>query len=80
MIYIPVLIASTGSNLDAVMAGKIPEISPIIAAKLVPRNTLLILNTNSKSIAFVNTTDIIQTKSSQTAPPITERITASNKN
>ena len=80
MIYIPVLIASTGSNLEAVMAGKIPEISPIIAAKLVPSNTLLILNTNSKSIALVNTTDIIQTKSSPTAPPITERITASNKN
>jgi hypothetical protein len=28
--YIPVLIASTGSNLEAVMAGSIPEIRPII--------------------------------------------------
>jgi hypothetical protein len=27
--YIPVLIASTGSNLEAVMAGSIPEIRPI---------------------------------------------------
>jgi hypothetical protein len=26
--YIPVLIASTGSNLEAVMAGSIPEIRP----------------------------------------------------
>jgi hypothetical protein len=28
--YIPVLIASTGSNLEAVMAGSIPEIRPLI--------------------------------------------------
>jgi hypothetical protein len=35
--YIPVLIASTGSNLEAVMAGSIPEIRPINPANNVPK-------------------------------------------
>ena len=78
--YIPVRIASTGSNLAAVIAGKIPEINPIKAANPVPKNTLPILNTNSKSKALVSTTEIIQTNNKPTAPPITESITASKRN
>ena len=38
--YIPVRIASTGSNLAAVIAGKIPEINPIKAANPVPKTYL----------------------------------------
>jgi hypothetical protein len=47
--YIPLLIASTGSNFEAEMAGRIPEINPINAAKPVPISILLKLKTNSKS-------------------------------
>ena len=40
-IYMPLLMASTGSNLEAEIAGKIPETTPIMAAKPVPINTFL---------------------------------------
>ncbi len=39
--YMPLRMASTGSNFDAEMAGKIPETTPIIAAKPVPIKTFL---------------------------------------
>ena len=79
-LYIPVLIASTGSNLDAAIAGRIPDINPIIAANPVPKTILPILKTNSKSTTFVKITEIIQTNKSPIIPPITESIIASNKN
>ena len=72
--------ASTGSKLDAEIAGKIPEIKPINAAKPVPKQTLKKLNTNSNSRACVSTIDINQTKKTPISPPITQRITASKRN
>ncbi len=72
--------ASTGSNLEAEIAGKIPEINPIVAAKLVPKIIFPTPNTNSKSSIFVSITDIIHTKSNPIALPKTQRITASNRN
>ena len=76
----PVLIASTGSNFEAEIAGKIPEIKPMKAAKPVPRKTLPRPKTNSKSSTLVNTIEIIQTRINPKSPPITDKITASNKN
>ena len=48
--------ASTGSSLDADIAGIIPEINPITAANPEPNNILAALKTNSKS----NTEDKIK--------------------
>ena len=76
----PLLIASTGSNLEAEIAGIIPEINPIKAANPEPINILEALNTNSKSKADDKTKAINQTKNIPTSHPINERITASNKN
>lgn len=76
----PLLIASTGSNFEAEMAGMIPEIKPINAANPEPINMFDTLNTNSKSRTEDKTKAIIQTKNIPTIPPIKERITASNKN
>ena len=78
--YIPLLIASTGSNFEAEIAGIIPEINPINAANPEPNNILAALKTNSKSRAAESQMAIIQTKNIPTIPPINERITASNKN
>lgn len=78
--YIPVLMASTGSNLEAEIAGTIPEINPITAARLVPKIMFPTLRKKSKSKALVKTMDISQTKNKPIIPPITERIIASNKN
>lgn len=78
--YIPVLMASTGSSLEAAIAGRIPEISPIIAAKPVPKRIFPSPNTNSKSNAFVKIKAIIQTINKPIIPPSTESIIASNKN
>ena len=78
--YIPVLMASTGSNLDAEMAGSIPEINPIKAANPVPKSTFPTPKTNSKSKVLVKIIEIIQTKKSPINPPITDKITASNRN
>lgn len=72
--------ASTGSKLAAEIAGKIPEISPIRAAKVVPKTIFPKLKTNSKSSAFVKISAIPQTINNPIIPPITERIMASNKN
>lgn len=76
----PLLMASTGSNLEAEIAGIIPEINPIKAAKPEPNNILAALNTNSKSNTEDKIKAITQTKNIPTSPPIKERITASNKN
>lgn len=76
----PLLIASTGSNLEAEIAGIIPEINPINAAKPEPNNIFAALKTNSKSRAAESPKAIIQTKNIPTIPPIKDKITASNKN
>lgn len=78
--YIPLRIASTGSNFEAVIAGIIPEIKPIKAAKPEPKSIFLALNTNSKSRAAESPKAIIQTKNIPKIPPIKDKITASNKN
>ena len=78
--YIPVLMASTGSKREAEIAGKIPEINPIIAAKPVPRQTLKKLSTNSNSNKLVNPRAMSQTIKIPMKPPITHNIIASNKN
>ena len=72
--------ASTGSNLDAEIAGKIPEIKPIIIDKLEPKIILEVLKTNSKSKALVKIIAIIQTNKIPINPPNIPKITASNKN
>ena len=72
--------ASTGSNLEAEIAGKIPEIKPINAANPVPSKIFPIPKKKSKSKALVKTMDISQTKNKPIIPPITESIIASNKN
>ena len=72
--------ASTGSNREAEIAGKIPDTNPIAAANEVPRTTFPNPRTKSNSNRFVNNIAIIQTKTRPINPPITERITASNKN
>lgn len=80
ILYIPVLIASTGSNREAEIAGKIPEINPINAASEVPKRIFPIPKTNSNSNTLVSIREIIQTRNNPIIPPITDRITASNKN
>ena len=72
--------ASTGSNLEAEIAGNIPAINPITAANPVPKSTFPRLSTKSNSKALVKIIEIIQTKSSPIIPPITDKITASNQN
>jgi hypothetical protein len=81
LFYIPVLIASTGSSLDAEIAGRIPAISPITAETIVPINILVGDNINSKSP--VNCDARIETENTRTNPinpPIIAKIIASNKN
>ena len=79
--YIPVRMASTGSNLDAESAGKTPDINPINVDKENPINIFQKDKTNSKSsTAKEATIEIIHTNSSPINPPITARIIASNKN
>jgi hypothetical protein len=48
LFYIPVLMASTGSNFEAVRC-KIPDIKPIKAANPVPKKYITHSRTNSKS-------------------------------
>ena len=72
--------ASTGSSLEAEIAGNIPDINPIMAANPVPKSMLPIPNTKSKSNTFVKIIETIQTKIRPIKPPITDKITASNKN
>ena len=71
--YIPLRIASTGSNFEAEIAGIIPAIKPIKAAKPEPNNIFEVLKTNSKSNALDKTIAIIQTKNIPINPPINER-------
>ena len=81
MYYIPALIASTGSSFDAEIAGTIPAISPIIADITVPMNMFQVDNTKLKSPVNVDAKiDTIKTNINPINPPITESITASNKN
>ena len=72
--------ASTGSNLDAEIAGKIPEIKPITIDKLEPKIILEVLKTNSKSKALVKIIAIIQTNKIPINPPNIAKIPASHKN
>lgn len=78
--YIPVRMASTGSNCEAEMAGKIPETNPINAAKEVPRMIFPRLSTKSKSATCDKMNAVTQTKKIPMMPPKTDKITASNKN
>jgi hypothetical protein len=73
-------IASTGFNLDAEIAGAIPEINPITLEIINPIITLFQLSEMSKSIPPAK--EIVSKKISRRPmiPPIKERITASNKN
>ena len=80
MRYIPLRIASTGSNFEAEIAGIIPAINPIKAAKPEPKSMFAVLNTNSKSNVLDKMSAIIQTKNIPINPPINDNITASNKN
>ena len=77
--YIPVRIASTGSNREAEIAGNTPEINPIKAESPVPSSALPIPKTNSKSSILVSTWAIMNTKISPTTPPMTDRITDKKK-
>jgi hypothetical protein len=72
--------ASTGSNFEAVIAGKIPDIKPIKAANPVPKSILPIPKTNSKFKTLVKTRAMIQTRHKPITPPITDKMIASNKN
>ena len=76
----PLLMASTGSNFEAEIAGIIPEINPINAANPEPKSIFEALNTNSKSNAEERISAIIQTKNIPTIPPISDKMMASNKN
>lgn len=72
--------ASTGSSLEAAIAGIIPDITPTMIDNPEPIIMFSRLNTNSKSNKLVSTIDIIQTKNNPIIPPITQRTIASNKN
>jgi hypothetical protein len=73
--------ASTGSNLEAEIAGRIPEISPMIAETTVPINILNGDRTNSKSPVNCDANrDTINTSIRPISPPIIAKITASNRN
>ena len=79
--YIPVLIASTGSNLEAIIAGAIPAIRPIAALTLVPR--IIFEEDKIKVKSSVATFAInvpSQTNRSPKSPPKSAKIMDSNKN
>lgn len=77
----PVLIASTGSNREALNAGKTPETSPIKEESPKPKSIFFADKTNSKSPENPEATRvIIQTRPKPTKPPTTAKIVASNKN
>ena len=73
--------ASTGSSLEADMAGRIPEIKPIMAAMAVPMNIFQGESTNSKSPVNEDAmSEARNTYSKPISPPMMARITASNRN
>jgi len=74
------LIASTGSNLEAVKAGAIPLINPITDEIIIPVRILFKLSAMSKSSRVDAAKANRNINSSPINPPITERSTASNKN
>ena len=77
----PVLMASTGSSLDADNAGRIPDINPMMAEITVPMNIFLKERTNSKSpVNCEAMIDTINTNTKPIKPPITAKITASKRN
>ncbi len=80
VIYIPVLIASTGSNREAEIAGIIPDIKPINVDKAKPRKILKNDKINSNSKTELATKETNQTNTIPMKPPIIDNITASNKN
>lgn len=73
--------ASTGSNLEADMAGITPDNKPIKVDKENPKNTLNTDNTNSKSsLNWDNTVIVSQTRKRPTIPPTIANMIDSNKN
>jgi hypothetical protein len=79
--YIPVLIASTGSNFEAEIAGITPETIPIIVDKTKPSSMFEYDSTNSKSpVVWETKVATIQTRTNPTKPPIIDKTIASNKN
>lgn len=79
--YIPVLIASTGSNLDAEIAGITPDINPIKEERPKPKKMFENDSTKEKSSTTVLAIkDTIQTITTPINPPRSDKITASNKN
>ena len=78
--YIPVLIASTGSSLDAEIAGKIPEIKPVTIETVAPNAMLNTLKTKLKSSKSVKSMANSQTEMIPITPPMTDKMIDSNKN
>ena len=72
--------ASTGSNCEAEMAGRIPDNKPTTIDSPKPITTFKKLKTNSNFNTFVSSIVKNQTISKPIIPPITQRIIASNKN
>jgi hypothetical protein len=73
--------ASTGSKRLAVIAGKIPDISPISAAINVPKTMFFKDKINSKSPEKTEAIkEAIHTKNNPINPPIIASIIASNRN
>lgn len=73
--------ASTGSSLEAEIAGIIPAIKPITAETAVPMNIFQGERMNSNSpVNWEAPIDANQTRNNPINPPITESITASKRN
>lgn len=73
--------ASTGSSLDAEIAGITPEIKPIKVESEKPINIFQNERTKLKSpVKFEATMAATQTKNNPKTPPITANTIASNKN
>ena len=73
-------IASTGSILDAVIAGIIPAITPIATAIDVPINAFFGDNKNPKSVALSAMNITNQTRIKPTTQPMRDKMIASIKN
>jgi hypothetical protein len=73
--------ASTGSSLDADIAGITPEINPIKVESEKPKNMFQNERIKLKSpVKFEAIRAVTQTKNKPTTPPITAKTMASNKN
>ncbi len=81
VVYIPVLMASTGSSREAEIAGIAPDINPIKDESPNPKKIFPKDKTNEKSSSVALTTiEINQTKITPIKPPNNDKIIASNKN